>query len=107
LLTRSSPDYDWGFKTVPQIYLNGRIVAQLRGKVLGGSLAINFVMLSHASKVDIDSWEKLGNPGWNFQQMLPYYRKFETYNAPDEALGKFWEARLLTGLSMDLRDQSK
>jgi choline dehydrogenase len=88
LLIRSSPDYDWGFKTVPQIDLNDRIVAQLRGKVLGGSLAINFMMLSHASKVEIDSWEKLGNPGWKLRANVTFLQKIWTYNAPDEALGK-------------------
>lgn len=87
-LTNTSPDYDWGFKTTPQIDMNSRVVAQPRGKVLGGTSAINFMMLSHASKVDIDNWEKLGNRGWNFETMLPYYQKFENYNAPDEVLGK-------------------
>jgi choline dehydrogenase len=46
------------------------------------------MMLSHASKNDIDNWGKLGNPGWNFEKMLPYYKKFETYNPPGEELGK-------------------
>ena len=46
------------------------------------------MMLSHASKADLDNWEKLGNPGWNFDTILPYYKKFETYNPPDEELGK-------------------
>ncbi|KAG0649874.1 Dehydrogenase mpl7 [Hyphodiscus hymeniophilus] len=82
------PDYDWGFKTIPQVDMNNRIVAQPRGRVLGGSSAINLMMLSHASKVDIDNFEKLGNPGWNFETMAPYYKKFETYNAPSEDLGK-------------------
>lgn len=46
------------------------------------------MMLSHASKADLDNWGKLGNAGWNFDTILPYYKKFETYNPPDEALGK-------------------
>jgi choline dehydrogenase-like flavoprotein len=87
-LTAVSPDYDWGFRTVPQVDLNNRVIAQPRGKVLGGSSSINFMMLSHASKVDIDNWEKLGNPGWDFESLKPYYKKFETYNAPDEELAK-------------------
>lgn len=68
--------------------MNNRIVAQPRGRVLGGSSAINFMMLSHASKIDINNWEKLGNTGWNFETLRPYYKKFETYNVPDMELGK-------------------
>lgn len=48
-------------------------------------------MVSHASRADIDAWEKLGNPGWNFDALQPYYRKAETFNPPSaataEALG--------------------
>lgn len=39
-------------------------------------------MVSHASRADLDNWEKLGNPGWNFDTLQPYYRKSETFNAP-------------------------
>lgn len=78
-----SPDYDWGFKTIPQAALNNRIIAQPRGKVLGGSSAINFMKVAHPSRDDIDNWQRLGNIGWNYETLKPYYRKFETYNPPD------------------------
>jgi choline dehydrogenase len=55
---------------------------------LEGSSAINFMMLAHGSAVDIDNWEKLGNPGWSYKNLLPYYRESETFNAPDEATSK-------------------
>lgn len=45
-------------------------------------------MVSHASRVDLDNWEKLGNPNWNFDTLQPYYRKAETYNAPSAATVK-------------------
>ena len=48
---------------------------------MGGSSAINFLFHTHASRVDLDNWEKLGNRGWNFDTLQPYYRKSETYNA--------------------------
>jgi len=73
---------------VPQVNANNRVVAQPRGKLLGGSSSINFMMLSHASAVDVDNWEKLGNRGWNFKTMKPYNKKSETYNAPNEVLEK-------------------
>ena len=50
-----------------------------RGKVLGGTSDINFLMVAYATRVDLDNWEKLGNPGWNFSNLAPYYRKFERF----------------------------
>ncbi|UKZ81642.1 hypothetical protein TrVFT333_009414 [Trichoderma virens FT-333] len=75
-------EYDWSFKSTKQHALNNRVVAQPRGKVLGGSSAINFMMVAYPSAQDIDNWEKLGNPGWNWASLLPYYRKSETFNQP-------------------------
>ncbi|CZR64279.1 related to choline dehydrogenase [Phialocephala subalpina] len=80
--------YDWNFKTTPQPGLNDRTLAWPRGKLLGGSSAINFMMVSHASRADIDNWEKLSNPGWNFDALQPYYHKAETFNPPSEATAK-------------------
>ena len=76
------PDYDWIFKTVPQIHGNGRIVGHPRGKQLGGSSAINFNYWTHASQQDIDDWGALGNPGWSWDDLFPYFLKSERYNAP-------------------------
>lgn len=53
-----------------------------RGKVLGGTSALNFLMVSYATRVDLDNWEKLGNAGWNFDSLAPYYRKFERFSQP-------------------------
>ena len=55
-----------------------------RGKILGGSSAINWQMFAMASRQDLDNWVELGNKEWGFNDMLPYYRKFETYH-PCEA----------------------
>jgi choline dehydrogenase len=59
--------------------LQNRVHAWPRGKGLGGSSAINFMMFSQASKGDLDNWAKLGNNGWGWDDMQEYYRKFETY----------------------------
>ncbi|KAF1811090.1 alcohol oxidase [Eremomyces bilateralis CBS 781.70] len=75
------PEYDWLYKTVPQ-GKNGKVHAWPRGKVLGGSSTINFSMLAKPSKGCIDNWAALGNPGWDWEGMLPYYRKFMTLNPP-------------------------
>ena len=69
--------------------MNNRIVAQPRGRVLGGSSAINFMMLSHASKADINAWEELGNSGWNFEAMLRHTMRRKLNWA------KLWGARSL------------
>jgi choline dehydrogenase-like flavoprotein len=52
------------------------------------SQVLMFHRFSNCSKRDLDSWELLGNKGWNWEAMQPFYRKFETFNAPPEALGQ-------------------
>ncbi|CAG9987339.1 unnamed protein product [Clonostachys byssicola] len=83
--TYGNPKYDWGFRSVPQKELNNRIIAQPRGKGLGGSSAINFLMLVHPSRKSLDSWEELGNEGWGSDSMAPYLCKFATVHDPPQA----------------------
>ncbi|KAL8843583.1 MAG: hypothetical protein Q9170_000087 [Blastenia crenularia] len=83
-----NPDYDWIFKTVPQTHGNDRIVAQPRGKQLGGSSALNFDYWTHASRQDIDNWGALGNPGWSWKELFPYFRKSETYHPPPASVSE-------------------
>ncbi len=78
----NDPDYDWIFDTVPQTHGNNRVVNHPRGKQLGGSSAINFNYWTHASQQDIDDWGQLGNPGWSWDELFPYFLKSENYNAP-------------------------
>ncbi|KAI4133471.1 MAG: hypothetical protein LQ338_000207 [Usnochroma carphineum] len=83
-----NPDYDWIFKTVPQTHGNNRVIAHPRGKQLGGSSAINFDYWTHASRQDIDNWGALGNPGWSWKELLPYYLKSETYHPPPASVSE-------------------
>ncbi|KAJ4292738.1 hypothetical protein N0V90_009401 [Kalmusia sp. IMI 367209] len=64
----------------------GRVHGWVRGKVLGGSSAVNYNMFSMASRQDLDNWKELGNEGWSFDELAPYYRKFEKYNPSSEVL---------------------
>ncbi|KAH7078872.1 hypothetical protein BKA63DRAFT_252912 [Paraphoma chrysanthemicola] len=80
------PEYDWMYSTVPQEGTVGRTHGWVRGKVLGGSSAVNFNMFSMASRQDLNNWAELGNEGWAYDDLLPYYRKFETYYPCGEAL---------------------
>jgi choline dehydrogenase len=70
-------EVDWGYFSEPEPYLNHRKIYCPRGKVLGGSSAINFMLYSRGNRHDYDRWQALGNPGWSYQEMLPYFKKSE------------------------------
>ncbi|KAL8813516.1 MAG: hypothetical protein Q9223_000938 [Gallowayella weberi] len=74
-------DYDWQFATLPQPGLNGRTIPWARGKVLGGSSALNIMTWNRACKEDYDAWEELGNKGWGWDSLLPFFKKSETLHA--------------------------
>lgn len=63
-------EYDWQFETTPQPGLNGRKVPWNRGKVLGGSSALNFMVWNRGDRGDYDAWEELGNKGWGWDGIL-------------------------------------
>ncbi|KAK5135767.1 hypothetical protein LTR08_004753 [Meristemomyces frigidus] len=75
--------YDWCFQTIPQEGAGGKRMSQPRGKVLGGSSAINYLMYVRGSKADYDGWESLGNKGWGWEGMGPYFKKHQTYDPPE------------------------
>ncbi|KAJ3815714.1 hypothetical protein F5876DRAFT_71728 [Lentinula aff. lateritia] len=83
------PDYDWSFQTVPQTHVSQRNIAINRGKMLGGSSALNFLIWQHGSQRDYDSWAQLGiSNGWDWEGILPYLLKTETVTpSPAGALG--------------------
>jgi choline dehydrogenase-like flavoprotein len=68
---------NWAFNTVPQKGLNGRIGYQPRGKGLGGSSAINAMVYIRGHRSDYDHWASLGNTGWSFADVLPYFKRSE------------------------------
>jgi len=74
---------NWAFDTVPQPGLGGRIGYQPRGKVLGGSSSINGMIYIRGHHSDFDDWAALGNPGWSFAEVLPYFRKSERHHGGD------------------------
>lgn len=69
--------YSWHYQTVPQKHLDNRILDDLRGKVLGGSSSINGLMYCRGAPDVFDEWANLGNKGWSYQDVLPYFRKSE------------------------------
>jgi choline dehydrogenase-like flavoprotein len=68
---------NWGFETVPQPGLNGRRGYQPRGKVLGGSSSVNAMIYARGHRADYDAWAAEGNPGWSFDEVLPWFKHAE------------------------------
>ena len=69
---------NWGFFSEPESGLNNRRIHCPRGKVLGGSSSINGMVYVRGNKEDFNSWEKLGAAGWNYENVLPYFKKSQT-----------------------------
>jgi choline dehydrogenase-like flavoprotein len=67
----------WGYNTVPQTGFNGRKGFQPRGKVMGGSSSINAMVYTRGNRHDYNAWSTLGNEGWSYQDVLPYFKKSE------------------------------
>lgn len=68
---------NWMFKTEPEVALGGRQVDQPRGRVLGGSSSINGLLYVRGQAEDYDHWAALGNPGWSYADVLPFFKRAE------------------------------
>jgi len=79
LFAIGNPRSDWMFKTEPEPGLNGRALAYPRGKVIGGSSAINAMIYMRGQAADYDHWRQLGLSGWGWNDVLPYFRKHENH----------------------------
>ncbi|WP_172113097.1 GMC family oxidoreductase N-terminal domain-containing protein [Bradyrhizobium aeschynomenes] len=73
----AGPVNNWSFTTVPQRGLNGRTGYQPRGRGLGGSSAINAMVYIRGHRADYDHWAALGNAGWSYEDVLPYFKRAE------------------------------
>ena len=69
--------FNWCYQTEPQAHCAGRNIVAPRGRVLGGSSSINGLIYIRGQKQDFDHWRQLGNTGWGFDDVLPYFRKAE------------------------------
>jgi choline dehydrogenase len=72
-------ELDWGYQTVPQRHAAGRVVHCPRGKMLGGCHSHNASAWVHGHPSDFDNWAYHGNPGWDFQSVLPIFKRIEDY----------------------------
>ena len=77
LFAIGNPRSDWCFKTEPEPGLNGRSLNYPRGKVIGGSSAINAMIYMRGQAADYDHWRQLGLSGWGWDDVLPFFKKHE------------------------------
>jgi choline dehydrogenase-like flavoprotein len=77
LYLMGNPRADWGFKTAEEPGLNGRSLNYPRGRVLGGCSSINGMIYMRGQARDYDTWRQMGNPGWAWDDVLPYFKKHQ------------------------------
>ncbi len=81
--------YNWNFEMEPEENVAGRRIPCPRGKTLGGSSSINGMLYVRGQPLDYDTWGQLGNRGWSYEQILPYFKKSEHYERQsDDSRGK-------------------
>jgi len=79
LYTIANPRTDWCYKTQADEHLAGRSIHYARGRVLGGCSSINAMIYMRGQKEDYDHWAALGNEGWSWDEVLPYFVRLEDY----------------------------
>lgn len=77
-----NPRTDWMMRTAPEAGLNGRSLAYPRGKVLGGCTSVNGMIYMRGQAADYDGWRELGNEGWGWSDVLPFFKRSEDYHGP-------------------------
>ncbi|WP_458793020.1 GMC family oxidoreductase [Yoonia sp. MH D7] len=81
-----NPRTDWMMKTAPEAGLNGRSLSYPRGKVLGGCTSVNGMIYMRGQAADYDHWRQLGNTGWGWDDVLPYFLKSEDHHGGDSEM---------------------
>ncbi|KAH0293714.1 alcohol oxidase, partial [Aureobasidium sp. EXF-3399] len=86
--TLDDPDFDWQYVSDPSPSMSNRRMKHPRGRVIGGSSAINSLAIIYPSAAEIDAWAGLGNDGWDWKTLAPYFLKFQTIVPPNEEVKK-------------------
>jgi len=94
LFAIGNPRADWLFRTEPEPGLNGRSLNYPRGKVIGGSSAINGMIYMLGQAADYDTWRQLGLPGWSWDDVRPFFRKHVDHFIPGDEHGQGGEWRV-------------
>ena len=82
--TMGNPRTDWKYQTENDPGINGRSINWPRGKVLGGSSSINGLLYVRGQPEDYDGWRQMGNTGWGWEDVLPLFKRSESYAAGKE-----------------------
>lgn len=83
----TAPDLGWGYRSVPQAGLQDRQINLARGRLLGGTSAVNGMVYFRGPATDFDTWHRLGNPGWSYEEVLPYFLRSEgNFDWPESRL---------------------
>ncbi|KAF1842741.1 GMC oxidoreductase [Cucurbitaria berberidis CBS 394.84] len=85
--------YDWNVTYTANEGLGGRKVPIPQGKIVGGSSKLNRLIFDRGSKSDYDGWESLGNKGWNFAGLLPYFKKNEKFTPPTKEIAAQYDIK--------------
>ena len=95
LFTINNPKTDWCYETEKEPGLNNRTIGYARGKVLGGCSSINAMIYMRGQAHDYNHWAQLGNRGWSWDEVLPFFKKSEDYqHDQDEYHGKGGELKV-------------
>jgi choline dehydrogenase len=78
----TNPAVNWLYSAEPEASTNGRRLPVPRGRMLGGSSAINGLAFVRGQAQDFDTWAQMGNPGWSYAEILPFFRRMERYEDP-------------------------
>ncbi|WP_378941680.1 GMC family oxidoreductase [Mesorhizobium sp. ANAO-SY3R2] len=82
--TLFNPAYTWQFKTEPSEGSAGRSISTTQGRTLGGSSSINGLVYNRGQAADYDMWAQMGNRGWSYDELLPFFRRSERRMAPSD-----------------------
>ena len=80
----TNPAANWLYASEPEASTNGRRLPVPRGKILGGSSAINGMAFVRGQAQDFDTWAQMGNKGWSYEDVLPFFRRMETYEGGED-----------------------
>lgn len=85
--------YDWGYKTQPEPHLDGRSLVTPRGKVVGGSSSINGMVYVRGHAGDYAHWAESGAAGWSYADVLPYFKRMETWHEGGQGGDADWRGK--------------
>lgn len=85
--------YDWGYKSEPEPHLDNRRLVVPRGKVIGGSSSINGMVYVRGHAMDFDHWRDSGAEGWSYADVLPYFRRMETWHDGGHGGDTYWRGK--------------